>query len=278
MPTIDFDVQTSSASLPCTLLTTEADAATLSSFSPSRHGRAPTWSTAPLLLTLGMSRASALGEAPHDIPARQFVAAGGRALSFDLPNHGDRLDAFGSGIEGFAAACVAGDDPFVRFVADAQAVLTACVESGLASSDQIVACGVSRAAYCALRLAAADRRVAAVAGLAPVTDWRGLREFAYCAERLEVAALAIDRWAADLAGRPIFLAIGNADGRVGTQHCARLALRLYEEESARQLVASSVECHLVPSEGHALSADWRAAGGRFLLQTIGLLPHVFGKE
>jgi dienelactone hydrolase len=218
-----------------------------------------------LLLTFGMTRHSALTEDPHDLPAQILTEAGHYALSFDLPNHGGRIDAFGEGIGGMCAAYLAGDDPFARFVADSQAVLDACYQLGIPGSKRVVACGVSRAAYCALRLAAADRRILAVAGLAPVTDWRALSEFAAVKDRSEIAALALDNWAAELAGRAVFLAIGNADGRVGSDTCVRLALGILEEEARRGVTSSDLELHVVPSEGHSLSADWRSAGGRFLL-------------
>ncbi len=213
-----------------------------------------------LLLTFGMTRGSALGEAPHDLPARIFTEAGHYALSFDLPNHSERVDRFGEGIVGLCAAFMAGHDPFVRFVADGQAVIDACRRQGIPGSERIVACGVSRAAYCALRLAAADRRILAVTGLAPVTDWRALSEFAGVADRPEVAALALDNWAAELAGRGVFLVIGNADGRVSSAACVRLVLRIVEEEARQGLVSSTFELHVVPAEGHSLSADWRSAG------------------
>jgi len=219
-----------------------------------------------LVFTFGMTRYSALTEDPHHLPARVFTEAGHYALSFDLPNHGGRIDAFGEGIGGMCAALLAERDPFARFVSDGRATIDACRRLGIPGSERVVACGVSRAAYCALRLAAADPRIRAVAGLAPVTDWRALSEFAAVKERPEIKALALDNWAAELAGRAVFLAIGNADARVGSNCCVRLALRILEEEARRDVAPSLLELHVVLSEGHSLSDDWRSAGGRFLLQ------------
>jgi hypothetical protein len=186
-------------------------------------------------------------------------------LSFDLPNHGARLDAFGEGIGGMCAAHLAGSDPFAHFVSDGGVVVDACRQLEIPGSERVVACGVSRAAYCTLRLAAVDRRILAVAGLAPVTDWRALSEFASVKDRPEIAALALDNRAAELAGRAVFLAIGNADARVGSDACTRLAQRILEEEARLGIASSRMELHVVTSEGHSLSNDWRSAGGRFLL-------------
>ena len=193
----------------------------------------PAGSTQPgLLLSFGMSRGSALTEHPHSLTAHAFLDAGRGVLSFDLPCHGERVGAHGEGIAGMAAALLAGDDPFATFVADGMHVIDACLERGWNRGGPIVVCGVSRAGYCALRLAAEDRRVAAAAGLAPVTDWRALTEFAAGAGLPVVAGLALERWAPQLADRPVFLAIGNRDQRVGTASCIRFAEQLWAAAGA----------------------------------------------
>ena len=110
---------------------------------------------AALLLAFGGTRQAVLDGDSGFAPALHFVRAGHRALSFDLPNHGDFVDQYGQSIDGICAAFVAGDDPFARFVAHGKAAIDACVEKGLAPPGRIFACGGSRGGYCALRLAAA---------------------------------------------------------------------------------------------------------------------------
>jgi alpha-beta hydrolase superfamily lysophospholipase len=219
-----------------------------------------------LLLTLGMSRQSALTEHPHNLSARLFLAAGYQVLSFDLPCHGSRVGFWGAGLDGMASAIAGGADPFEELVADGRAVLDHCISHGIGGGGKVLTIGVSRAGYCALRLAAADRRIAGVAGLAPVTDWRRLTEFTAIAERTETAALALDHWAAEFVGRPVFLAIGNADERVGTDCCARFALELFCAEARRGIRRSHASFHIVSAEGHALPDEWRSAGATFLLE------------
>ena len=119
------------------------------------------------------------------------------------------------------------------FVQHGKAVIDACLAMELGTGG-IAVCGTSRAAYCALRLAAADERIGAIAGLAPVTDWRRLHEFAAHRRRTDVAALALEHWADKLAGRALFMAIGNRDRRVGTDACVALANRIYEIEAAAE--------------------------------------------
>jgi len=220
-----------------------------------------------LLLTVCSTRQASFYEEPYAIPARRFAAAGHAVVSVDLPNHGEQVNAFGEGIRGMCAAVCAGADPFGQFVTQGQAVIAACLAQGVGGGG-VFACGVSRAGYCALRLAAADPCIRGVAGLAPVTDWRVLDEFAAVRHHSAVAALALEHYADPLAGRAVFLAIGNHDRRVSSAACLRFGLRLLELEAATNTAASTIELHLVAAAGHALGAEWRTAGADFLLRHI----------
>ncbi len=247
----EFEVETDSGPLKCRL----------ASPAPEDAAAEPA-----LLLAFGGNRQGVLSSEECFAPAELFVRAGHCALSFDLPNHGDLVDEYGQSLDGMCAALVAGDDPFARFVASGTAVIDVCLERGVAQSGRIFACGGSRGGYCALRLAAADKRIGGVAALAPVTDWRVLREFDAVKERPDVAALALENWAGDLAGRPVYLAIGNHDHRVSTHACVGLARRLFELENPVAEGASAVQVHVVESKGHSLPEEWEAEGGRFLLR------------
>lgn len=247
----EFDVTTDAGPLTCGL----------ASPAPENTATDPA-----LLLAFGGTRQGPLGADAHSDPVKLFVRAGHRALSFDLPNHGDLVDAHGEGLTGMCTALLAGDDPFARFVANGKKVIDVCLEKDWARPGKIFVCGGSRGGYCALRLGAADPRINGIAGLAPVTDWRVLSEFSAATERPKVAALALHHWAADLAGRPVYMAIGNHDHRVGTHACVALAQRLFELEDPTQEGTSGVEIHVVNSIGHALPDEWRMEGGRFLLR------------
>jgi hypothetical protein len=163
------------------------------------------------------------------------------------------------------AAFVAGADPFAQFIAQGRAVIDDCLAQGIGAQGQVYVCGTSRAGYCALRLAAADRRIAGVAGFAPVTDWRILAEFAPVRDDAAIAALALEEWAGALWARAVFLAIGNRDARVGTDACVRFALRLLEAQTA-SAGTGSLALHVVQEEGHRLGDQWYAAGAEFLFE------------
>jgi len=220
-----------------------------------------------LLLYFSADRMASLPDGRYGAPGRIFLEAGHRVASFDLPAHGDRVDGLGGGIAGLAARISVGQDPFADFVADGRAVIDECIRRGIAEAGRIVVAGVSRGGYCALRLAAADERIAAVAALAPVTDWRVVDEFAVLKDRPGVAALSLEHFAGQLAGRRIYLAIGNHDLRTGSDVCTRFVLTLMEAERRRGAGRSSVRFHLVDdSRGHALAARWREEGAKFLLE------------
>ena len=219
-----------------------------------------------LLLNFSMDRKSSLHGGRYGEPARIFLEAGHRVASFDLPAHGDRVDRHGSGIAGLCARVIAGEDPFADFVTDGRAVIDECIRRGLARDGGIVVCGVSRAGYCAVRLAADDRRVASVAALAPVTDWSKIHEFAAAKDRPAVSALALTRFVDPLAGRRLYVAIGNHDLRVDTDACTRFVLALGEAERRLEITRSRVRYEIVDdSPGHALATKWRQEGVKFLL-------------
>lgn len=223
-----------------------------------------------LLLTFVLDRRGTHEHPMYGIPTRLFVAAGHRALSFDPPCHAQRAAPGAEpGINAFREAFLAGDDPFERFIADARAAIDACLARGLTRPGRIVACGVSRSGYCVLRLAAADPRVVAVSALAPVTDWLALHEFAALRGRPDAAGLDLENFAAPLVGRPVYVAMGNADRRVGSEACARFVARLALEEGRQNLESSRLLFHLVnDSPGHTLSARWRQRGAAFLLRAL----------
>lgn len=219
-----------------------------------------------LLLSFSTTRQMSLQTAPYDITAKAFTAAGHSVVSFDLPNHGDAIDEYGEGLVGMWTAHAAGADPFGRFIRQGRAVIDACLERGWGDPDHIFVCGVSRGGYCALRLMAADRRIQGVAALAPLVDWRSLAECAAVADRLQLAKLSLEHWTQQLAGRALYLAVGNHDHRVDTARCLRFALRLLEMADFSQPHLSTTEIYINNSPGHTLDDEWAHRGAQFLLR------------
>jgi len=221
-----------------------------------------------LLLNLCADRETALTVEPYCLGVRTFLARGHRALSFDLPDHGARVGPFGEGIAGWRNAWVAGEDRFSQAVEEAKAVIERCFERGLAEPGRVVVYGISRGGYLALRLLAADARVAAAAAVAPVTDWRDLAEFSTERTRENLAAARLANSAPALAGKRIFLVIGDADQRVNTLSCCRFFLALAEANAHPNAGAARLEFHCarMAQPGHAVDDFWRQRAAEFLLQ------------
>ena len=103
----------------------------------------------------------------------------------------------------------------------------------------------------ALHFAAADERVKCTAAFAPVTSLLALREFTGMNEHAATKALALPNHADKLAGRPIWVCIGNQDDRVGTDEVIAFTRRVGAAAVAKGR-AVPVELHVMPSAGHSI--------------------------
>lgn len=225
-----------------------------------------------LLLFFSTDRAASMPDGRHGAATQLWVDAGHRVASIDLPGHGEREGEYGAGIAGWAAQWAAGDDPFMPMVVEGRRVIDECSRRGLTAGGVVVA-GVSRGGYLALRLAAADERIMAVAALAPVTDWREVREFAGARDDPRLAALALTAFAPQLVGRRVYAAIGSDDQRVGTSACLRFVLAVAESARANGQPHPTYTLHVVSdSPGHALATRWREEGIQFLLASTTPTP------
>lgn len=221
----------------------------------------------PLVINVAASRHETMAEEPFNWPARLFTAAGYRAVTVDLPHHGGRVAPWkNAGLSGMAEAWAAGVDSFSRFAQDGRALIDALIRRGLADPARVYLHGTSRGGYYAARLAALDRRVAGLAMVAPVTDWRTLSEFGHLKDRDDIAALALDHHAAALAGRPIYATIPNRDNRVATESCLRFFEKLATLEAQRGMTRSSLQLHMTPGDGHASPDEWRRHAAEYLVQ------------
>jgi hypothetical protein len=210
-----------------------------------------------LLLTFAADRHTTLFTRPYCLFARAFLKHGHRVVSFDIPCHGDRIGRFGGSIPGLRNSFVAGVDPFAMFIEDGRSVITECIKRGWATPGRIAVEGPSRAGYMALRLLAADDRIATAAGMAPVTDWRLLSEFASVRDREDVASLRLTHFVREMAGKHIYLAIGKKDERVGTAACQELYHALKKAQVDAGYDASHVEFNLTDDPGHSINSAYQ---------------------
>lgn len=195
---------------------------------------------------------------PYRFISDAFLAAGHHVVSSDLPNHGALVDGYGEGLTGIAAALAAGVDLFARHVDATRAVVDECVARGLAPSGRIVVSGVSRGALFALHVMAADGRIGAGVGFAPVTFLPALREFSELGDAPLVRQSNALRLVPRLSGRPLCLIINQEDPRVGTPHCLDLCSALRAEQGTAGLTLRLTEgtTHRLPDDGFRWGAQW----------------------
>jgi len=210
-----------------------------------------------LLLTIGGPSSHLLP--PNDQPANYFWQRGHRVVSLSVPCVASSLGTFGE-------LALKGPDPTLAFIEDAQSVLKYCIDQQWARSGRVVVTGISRYGYMALRLMAADDQVNIGGGFAPVTDWRKLSELHEIEDREEIADLRLSQFADELAGKKIYLSIGNHDERVSTLSCCQLFLDLNAANSRKGLDRTLVDFFVTPDLGHRSGDEWFERGMELLLE------------
>jgi len=215
------------------------------------------------LLNLAKDCAGTLNDHPYRLASDVFLAAGHHVGSFDLPNHGENANQFGEGLDGMAAAIAAGVNVFEQIQSTSQALIKIALQQGLIAPGRAFASGTSRGGLSALHAAAASPDIAAAA-IAPVTHLPVLREFAPLADSPLIQAANASALLERLATKPIFIAIGLSDSRVGTSHCLEFFARLQQLHGPHLSLL-----HVDPGEGHRASdaSHYRAAA--FLLDIAG---------
>jgi len=224
---------------------------------------------APLLLVFSSTLEQALGQAPHNRTGSALAGRGWLSASLDLPCHGrQRRPDEPEGLRGWRSRVDRREDLLKGFIAHVAEVLDYLIDDRYADPRRIAACGTSRGAFAALHLAASEKRIRCVAVFSPVTELRALREFHGMARPEAAGRMALIHAADALAGRPVFVCIGDQDPRVGTDHAIAFA-RSVSAASARQNVPSRIELHVSPCPGggpghqtpagaHEKAAEWIA--------------------
>lgn len=218
----------------------------------------------PTLFILASTIDGTLGDAYFRQAGTALGDHGYLCVSVDLPRHGKQhRDGEPGGLTGWRHRCQQGID----FVAETNKrlcqVLDHLIAGGHTDAAKVAACGTSRGGFLALQFAAHDPRVKCAAAYAPVTELTALREFRGFEEDALVRSLALHEQAENLAGRAVWIIIGDRDERVGTDHAITLARRI-TKAALGQGHNSRVDLHvLAESRGHttpagaaAQSAEW----------------------
>jgi dienelactone hydrolase len=205
---------------------------------------------APTLFVFAMDAKGALGDQKYRRCGNFLIKEGYLCVSVDLPCHGaEHRSDEPEGLAGWRKRIDANEDPIADLNARLTKVLDYLIEQHWTDPEKVVACGTSRGGFAALHFAAADPRVKAVAAYSPVTDLSVLGEFHGLQDATLAGQLSLVTRADKLANRGVWIAIGDRDGRVGTDQAIQFARRL-SAAAATQSLPSRVELHVAPSNGH----------------------------
>jgi dienelactone hydrolase len=225
---------------------------------------------APTLFVFATAAEPTLAAAEYNQVGRLLAGDGWLCVALDVPCHGqDVKDGEKPGdLAGWRKRLERGEELLAPFAARASAVLDHLVKQGYADPARVAACGTSRGGFAALHFAAAEPRVRSVAAFAPVTDLLLLREFAGTTRPEAARALALDRHADKLAGRGVWLCIGNHDERVGTDAAIAFTRRAVQA-AVKKGLPPPVELHVTATPGHTIHATAHDEAAAWFRRQIG---------
>jgi dienelactone hydrolase len=227
----------------------------------------------PLLFIFQGSLDTALTEPLYTEVGQILAADGVLSVVLDAPAHGaDAVPGEPTELNGWAQRLAAGKPLLAPFLSQASAVIDDFIARGWADPQRIAACGTSRGGFLAFHFAAHDRRIRAAAGIAPVTDLAALREFSSLNPPPDASGLALAKLAPELAGRPIWLCIGNDDSRVDTERAIGFARAVVAANRALAHPPSPIPVDLLvqSTPGHRSSAADHRRLSEWLRPHLGL--------
>lgn len=202
----------------------------------------------PTFIYFALSGEESLHLDPYNQPVKLFEDALVHVFSFTLPGHGPGYDNK-LAIQWWSDRLASGEDIIREFIARCIDNLSFLIEEGFVDIQRIGVGGLSRGAFIATHLAAADSRIGVILGYAPLTQLSTPEEFAHCRHLPLIQSLDLGRVADKLTEKKIRYYIGNRDVRVGTGECFE-TIRAYTEAAYSQGNRSpAVELIISPSIG-----------------------------
>ncbi len=188
-----------------------------------------------------------------------------RVYSLTIPGHEagrDKTKAMGYWAEEFKA----GRDPITPFIETIRTTIDALTANDLLSEGPIVASGLSRGAFIATHLAAADSRVTHVCGFSPLTQLTHHSDF-----QGTTSPLNLENRIGELHTTTVRFYIGNRDTRVGTDQCYAFIRGLTEAQYSSGKRSPSCELTIFPSighKGHGTPPEIFQAGAAWMAQQL----------
>jgi dienelactone hydrolase len=218
---------------------------------------------APTLFVFAGGIEDSLQRADFNKIGQSLLGKGFVCVSVDIPCHGkDGQPNEPLGLQGWRSRLEKGPPLVGAFTARASTVLDHLIKEGYTDEKRVSAAGTSRGGFMALHLAAAEPRVGAVIAFAPVTDLRVVTEFAGLDKNQAIRDVNLVQHVDKLAGRHVWICIGNNDQRVGTDEVIDFTRRLVRATKGKSPVP--VEIHVMPTLGHAIHATAHEEAARWL--------------
>lgn len=212
------------------------------------------------------------GSAEQSLSEQRFIdcqkALGANVLkvSIDLPGHGEDQRAGEPGsLKTWRHRIDKGEDIIDATTRRATAVLDHLIASGHTDPARVAVFGTSRGGFMAFHWAVADKRVRDIAAFAPVTQLPILTEF-HGVHPMAAETNAL-RVAEVLHGRGLWIIIGSADDRVGTQAAIDFAMAVVTGARIKK-VKPLVELHVLPTNGHTIPDESYITAAKWWLQAI----------
>lgn len=209
-------------------------------------------SPAPTLFVIAVEIANSLNSPDLNGVGAALAERGVICVALDCPCHGaDVRPGEASGLNGWRERLVKGEDYIGEYSKKISTVLDYLIAEGYTDEKQALICGTSRGGFIAFHCAAAEKRFKAVTAFAPVTELLVLNEFKGLEQHAGTKAASAKHLADKLAGRDIWVCIGNYDERVGTDDCIAFTRAVVKASIDRKLPAGC-EIHVMPSLGHRI--------------------------
>lgn len=224
---------------------------------------------APTLLLLAMAGADTLTTDPYNRVGRLLHARGWNVMSLDLPCHGaDHRADEPAELVGWAARLARGEDIVADFQRRVNDIVEHLVKTGVADPHRLAAAGTSRGGFMAFHATAGNPHLMAVAAFSPVTDLLALTEFAGQEGNPLARRLALANMVPVLAGRRVWIAIGDADERVDTGKAVAFAQALTSAAPGGG-VGEQITLRVPHTPGHASVPEWHDEAAGWLQDGFG---------
>lgn len=223
-------------------------------------------STRPAFIYFALTGENSLELDPYNQPVQFLEGYPINIYSWSLPAHGPNLnerDAMRLWYESWEK----GEDPIKPFLTESLNRIDRLISSGEFDPEKIALGGLSRGGYASLRLAAVDSRIKTIVCYAPLTSPSKLDEFG------GKSFAPVENEVEKLIQKNIWLSIGNADTRVGTESAFNFVHKLALKNIEKGVRSPQVELHIKPSigyRGHGTSPETFRQGIDWLVKQFNL--------